>query len=238
MTHSVRSGTENIRNIAILGHAGAGKTTLVEALLAKAGAIPSPGSVEKGSTVCDFTDQEKRLRHSLDVAVCHLQNAERSINLLDTPGYPDFMGRALAVLPAVETAAIVINAESGIELVAQRMMAFAAERKLCRLIVVNKIDAAEADLAGIFREIRENVRARVLALESARAGRAKPSPTASSSLRARRRIFPPSRPRTRRCSTKSSSSTTTSWSYTSSRARTSRSSSCTIRSSGRCAPAI
>ena len=65
------------------------------------------------------------------------------------------MGRALAVLPAVETAAIVINAESGIELVAQRMMAFAAERKLCRLIVVNKIDAAGADLAGIFREIRE-----------------------------------------------------------------------------------
>ncbi len=155
MTHSVKSGTENIRNIAILGHAGAGKTTLVEALLAKAGAIPSAGSVEKGSTVCDFTDQEKRLRHSLDVAVCHLQNAERSINLLDTPGYPDFMGRALAVLPAVETAAIVINAESGIELVAQRMMAFAAERKLCRLIVVNKIDAAGADLAGIFREIRE-----------------------------------------------------------------------------------
>ena len=127
----------------------------MEALLAKAGAIPSAGSVEKGSTVCDFTDQEKRLRHSLDVAVCHLQNAERSINLLDTPGYPDFMGRALAVLPAVETAAIVINAESGIELVAQRMMAFAAERKLCRLIVVNKIDAADADLAGIFREIRE-----------------------------------------------------------------------------------
>ena len=81
MTHSVKSGTENIRNIAILGHAGAGKTTLVEALLAKAGAIPSAGSVEKGSTVCDFTDQEKRLRHSLDVAVCHLQNGSgRSIS--------------------------------------------------------------------------------------------------------------------------------------------------------------
>ena len=76
------------------------------------------------------------------------------------------MGRALAVLPAVETAAIVINAESGIELVAQRMMAFAAERKLCRLIVVNKIDAAGADLAGISaRSARRS--GGVLALESA-----------------------------------------------------------------------
>jgi elongation factor G len=147
--------TQSIRNIAVLGHAGAGKTTLVEALLAKAGAIPSAGSIEKGTTVSDFTDQEKRLGHSLDVAICHLQHEQHRVNLLDTPGYPDFMGRSLAVLPAVETAAVVINGECGVELVAQRMMAFAAARKLCRLIVINKIDAARTDPQGLLQEIRQ-----------------------------------------------------------------------------------
>lgn len=154
MAHSVQSHAESIRNIAMLGHAGAGKTTLIEGLLAKAGEIRAPGSVEKGSTVCDFTDQEKRLRHSLDVAICRLHHDGRCVNILDTPGYPDFMGRALAVLPAVETAAVVINAEHGAELVAERVMAFAAERHLCRLIVVNKIDAG-TDLEQVLREIRQ-----------------------------------------------------------------------------------
>jgi elongation factor G len=155
VTHSVQShSTESIRNIAILGHAGAGKTTLIEALLAKAGEIRTPGSVEKGSTVCDFTEQEKRLRHSLDVHVCHLRHDGRAVNLLDTPGYPDFMGRTLAVLPAVETAAVVINAECGAELVAQLMMASAAERQLCRLVIVNKIDASGVDLQQVLQEIR------------------------------------------------------------------------------------
>jgi len=156
MNVSLRShDTESIRNIAILGHAGSGKTTLIEALLAKAGEIRSAGSVEKGSTVCDFTDQEKRLRHSLDVHVCHLHHAGREVNLLDTPGYPDFIGRALAVLPAVETAAVVVNAECGAEMVTQRMMSSAAERKLCRLIIVNKIDAGATNLERVLAEIRE-----------------------------------------------------------------------------------
>ena len=154
MTHSARSqSTASIRNIAMLGHAGAGKTTLVEALLAKAGAIPNAGSIDKGNTVADFTDQEKRLRHSLDVAVCHLVHDDRCVNLLDTPGYPDFLGRALAVLPAVETAAVVINAEAGVELSTERVMAAAAERRLCRLIVVNKIDAPGANLERVIAEV-------------------------------------------------------------------------------------
>jgi elongation factor G len=146
--------TKNIRNIAIVGHAGAGKTTLIEALLETAGAIPSAGSVVKGNTVCDFTDQEKRLQHSLDAAVCHLLRDGKLINLIDTPGYPDFMGRALGVLPAVETAAVVVNAQAGLELVTQRMMDFTAARKLCRLIIINKIEAEGTDLEAVLKEIR------------------------------------------------------------------------------------
>ena len=155
MNRSVNGhATEDIRNIAMLGHSGAGKTTLIEALLAKAGEIRSAGSVEKGSTVCDFTDQERRLHHSLDVSICHLHHEGRSVNLLDTPGYPDFIGRAMAVLPAVETAAVVVNAEHGVELVAQRMMSSAADRKLCRLVVINKIDGDNARPEEVLDEIR------------------------------------------------------------------------------------
>ena len=155
MTHSVRShATQSIRNIAMLGAAGAGKTTLVEALLAKAGAISAPGSIDKGTTVADYTDQEKRVRHSLDVAVCHLEHDHACVNLLDTPGYPDFIGRTLAVLPAVETAAVVIDAGDGIDLSTERLMAAAAERKLCRAIVINKIDAAGSELERLIGDVR------------------------------------------------------------------------------------
>ncbi len=154
MTHQILHNTKNIRNIAVVGHAGSGKTTLIEALLEKSGAIQSAGSVDKGTTVCDFTDQEKHLQHSLDVSTCYLETDGTFINLLDTPGYPDFMGRALSVLPAVDTAAIVVNAQTGIELITQRMMDFSAQRKLCRLIIINKIDAENINLQDIFKEIR------------------------------------------------------------------------------------
>jgi len=147
--------TQELRNIAVVGHAGSGKTTLIEALLHKAGAIRSAGSVDRGNTVCDFTDQEKRLHHTLDAAVCHLEHDGRHINLIDTPGYPDFMGRALGILPAVETAAVVVSGQAGVELVTQRMMDFTAARKLCRLIIVNQIDMEDINLHAVLREIRD-----------------------------------------------------------------------------------
>jgi elongation factor G len=166
-------GAEAVRNVALAGHAGAGKTTLIEALLEKSGAVHSAGRVDKGNTVCDYTDQEKRIKHSLDVGICHLNHDGKYINLLDTPGYPDFLGRALAVLPAVETVAVVINAEHGVELVAQRIMDAAAQRKICRLVIVNRIDAEDVDLAGALAQIREHFGAQCLPLNlPARRGRA------------------------------------------------------------------
>ncbi len=147
--------TEQIRNIAFVGHAGDGKTTLIEALLVQAGAIGSAGNIAKGTTVSDFIPQEKRLQHSLESAVMHLEHDGRYMNILDTPGYPDFSGRAMSVLPAVETTAVVVNAETGIELVTQKMMDFASDRRLCRIIVINKIDVAGTDLQGLLGQIRD-----------------------------------------------------------------------------------
>jgi len=146
---------EDIRNIALLGHGGAGKTTLAEQLLHAAGVIGHVGSVEKGTTVCDFEEEEKEHGHSLSSAVVHADYQGRHINLIDTPGYPDFMGPAMAVLPAVETAAVVVNAQAGIEMMTRRMMERAADRQLCRMIIINRIDADNVDLPALVEQIRE-----------------------------------------------------------------------------------
>ena len=147
--------TQNIRNLAVTGHSGSGKTTLVEALLHRAGAIPQQGAVDKGTTVCDFDPQEKAHQHSLDSVIVHLDHRGSHVNLIDTPGYPDFLGRALAVLPAVETCAVVVNAETGIEASTRKLMEVAGERGMDRLLIVNKIDADEADLKGVLAQLRE-----------------------------------------------------------------------------------
>src|SRR5678816_111525 len=136
--------TADIRNIALVGQAGAGKTLLAEALLAHSGAIRSKGSLARGTTVCDFDPQEKALLHSLDTAVCGFETQGKRINIIDTPGYPDFLGRTLSALEAVETCVVVVSAVNGVEPMTQRMMDFAKARGLCRLIVVNKIDSREA----------------------------------------------------------------------------------------------
>lgn len=141
------SSVHDIRNLALLGHAGSGKTSLLEALLAAAGEIGSAGSVERGDTVADHDPQEKALGHSLSTALAHLEWAGHWINLLDTPGLPDLAGRALAALPAVETAAVVVSAGAGIESGTRRMMAAAQDK--CRLLIVTKIDAAGVDCAAL-----------------------------------------------------------------------------------------
>ena len=107
--------TVDIRNVCLVGPGHAGKTQLAEALLYAGGAIPNYGSVEQRNTVSDFSTSERQIGHSLYPSLCHLDHSGIHVNLLDTPGYRDFYGRALSVLPAVETAVVVINAENGIE---------------------------------------------------------------------------------------------------------------------------
>lgn len=138
-----RFNTENIRNIAIVGQAGSGKTTLVEQLLYHTGHLKTPGDVQCGTTLSDYTPQEKNLHHSIDVSLCSFDYNQRHVNLLDTPGYPDLVGRTLSILPAADSVAVVINAQSGIEQITELMLEKCHEALRPQLIVINKMDAAD-----------------------------------------------------------------------------------------------
>ena len=149
------AGIESIRTLALVGPAAAGKTSLAEALLAAAGAIVTPGSLERGTTVSDFDPLERRMQHSLNSSVLHLTRGETRVHFIDTPGAPDFLGQSLPALEAVETAAIVINAAIGVEPMAVRMMEHAAARQRDRMIIVNRIDMPGVDLPGVLAQIQE-----------------------------------------------------------------------------------
>src|SRR5687767_8820066 len=161
--------------MALVGQSGAGKTSLAEALLAKAGAIPAAGSVERGTTVGDYTPLEKQLQHSLKLAVASFDAQDHRIHLLDTPGYPDFLGHALPAFAAVETAAIVINAQNGIEMMTGRFLQWAAKRGLDRLIIVNKIDADGLDCEDLLERIQQAFGKECLPLNLPAANRTKVS---------------------------------------------------------------
>jgi elongation factor G len=145
----------SLRTVALLGHGAAGKTTLLESLLAATGEIASRGTVEKGNTVSDFDPLEKEWGHSLQTALASFTTHGARVHVIDTPGYPDFAGQSIAALAGVDTALIVVNAQTGIELSTQRMFNLAGERGLCRMIVINKIDADNVDLPALVNTIRE-----------------------------------------------------------------------------------
>jgi elongation factor G len=147
--------TENIRNIALAGHAGAGKTTLFEALLQAGGVIQTTGSVERGTTQSDTDAQEKARGHSIDSCIAGIDRGDSHINVIDTAGYADFRGATLSAFAAVETVAVVVNAANGIEHGTRRIMEHARERGLARLLVINKIDTEGMNLAALVDALRD-----------------------------------------------------------------------------------
>ncbi|MCV6638724.1 elongation factor G [Candidatus Albibeggiatoa sp. nov. NOAA] len=147
--------TSDIHNIALVGQNGSGKTTLAEALLTQAGVISHTGTVENGNTCSDYDNLEKTHQHSLSSSILSFDHDNKHFNLIDTPGMPDFIGHAMSVFPAVETIATVINAQSGIEMVTQRLFQKAEKRNLCRMIIINKIDAPDIDLPQLVANIKE-----------------------------------------------------------------------------------
>lgn len=147
--------TQNIRNLTLVGHTGAGKTTLAEALLVKSGTIGEAGTIERGTTTTDHDPLEKEYQHSLDSAIAGLDFEGVHINLIDTPGFADFRGPTLTGMAATETTVIVVNAHNGIELSTRRLMRRAKRRRLCRFIVINKIDQEGADLTRVVSDLRK-----------------------------------------------------------------------------------
>ena len=147
--------TDGIRNVALAGQASAGKTTLFEALLHAGGAIQTAGSVEKGTTVSDSDPMEKERKHSMAASIASIDIGDVHVNLIDTPGFPDFRGPTLSALSAVETCAIVIDAVTGIAHTTRRLMDRARERGLCRMLIVNKIDHEGVDLEGVVEMLRD-----------------------------------------------------------------------------------
>ena len=150
------ANTDNIRNIVLLGHAGCGKTTLAESILHKTGASNRLGSVDEKTSICDYYDEEKEHQHSIGSAVVHANHAGKLLNIIDTPGSPDFVGPAIQAIAAAETAIIVISATAGIETNTRRLSTLTAKANMPRIIVINKIDADNIDLPGLLKNIQES----------------------------------------------------------------------------------
>ncbi len=147
--------TGDIRNVVFVGHGGSGKTSLIDAMLTASGTIKHKVSVTDGSSFSDFEREEKEHKHSIYSAVLHVDHLGKRINIIDTPGSPDLIGHAIAAMQAVETVVVVINAQSGIEVVTRRMMEIARSRDIPRAIIINRIDQPELDLEGLVKQIQD-----------------------------------------------------------------------------------
>ncbi len=150
------ANSADIRNIVLLGHGGSGKTSLAEAILHKAGVTSRLGSVDDKTTICDYYDEEKEHQHSIQSAVVHVEHSGKLIHIIDTPGYPDFIGPAIKAIPAADTAVVVISAAAGIETNTRKLFELAGKSDLPRLIVINKIDAENVDLVELIKNIRQS----------------------------------------------------------------------------------
>ncbi len=151
MSHAV----SDVRDIALVGHRASGKTSLADALLFEAHAVDRLGKVDDGSSVADTDEDEKRHHFSIDTHVLHAEHQGKHLNILDAPGYPDFIGAAIEALTAVETAVVVVSGVEGIEVNTRKMFHEAGRRGLSRAIVINKLDHADCDFAGVVSAIRE-----------------------------------------------------------------------------------
>jgi elongation factor G len=157
--------TARIRNVALVGHGGAGKTSLAEALLFNAGAIVRLGRVEDGSTVCDFDPEEQRRNISVSLALAPFEIEDHKVNILDAPGYADFVGDVAAAIQAADLALFVVSAVEGVEVQTEIAWKLAEQRGLPRAIFVNKLDRERASFSRTLDELKAKFGAGVAPLQ-------------------------------------------------------------------------
>ena len=157
--------TAKIRNVALVGHGGSGKTSLAEALLFNAGAILRLGRVEDGSTVCDFDPEEQRRNISVSLALAPFELEDHKVNVLDAPGYADFVGDVAAAIQAADLALFVVSAVEGVEVQTEIAWKLAERRGLPRAIFVNKLDRERASFSRTLDELKAKFGAGVAPLQ-------------------------------------------------------------------------
>lgn len=150
-----RFAAEKIRDIALCGHGSGGKTTLIEHILHKTGAINKLGSVDEHNSFVDFDEIERHHKYTIEAKVVHFDHAGLHFNLIDTPGYPDFIGQTISALHAVDTAVIVVNAHSGIEVNTRRVFQESGKLGLGRIVLINKMDSENIEFDALINSIRE-----------------------------------------------------------------------------------
>ncbi len=145
---------ENIRNIVLCGHGGSGKTTLTDAFLNASGKVKRPASVDDGTSICDFDEEEKAHKYTVEPSIVNFDWEGKHFDVLDTPGYPDFIGGAISAMGASDTAVIVVNATSGIEVNTRRVFAEAKKAGLGRIVVLSKMDGDNIDFESLLDSIK------------------------------------------------------------------------------------
>lgn len=146
--------TKDIRSVVLLGHGASGKTSLIESMLFKAGAIARLGSVENGTSASDYDPDAKEKKHSIDSSILHCNWKGREINIIDTPGYADFIRDTITALVAAETAIIVISATDGIQVNTRKLWDLACQKGLGKIMVVTKADAENVDSHALLESLR------------------------------------------------------------------------------------
>jgi elongation factor G len=146
---------ENIRNVAIVGHGSAGKTTLVDYILVKTGMVNANPSVDEGTSICDFDEEEKHHKYSIECAVTHFDHAGKHFNVIDCPGYPDLIGQTIGAMRAVDTAVVVVDANAGVKVNTRRVWQEATEAGIGKIIVVSKMDADNIDVPALLESLKD-----------------------------------------------------------------------------------
>ncbi|MDH5804155.1 MAG: GTP-binding protein, partial [Gemmatimonadota bacterium] len=154
-----------IRNVAVVGHGGSGKTSLVDALAFVSGSSKRHGSVPDGTSLTDYTPEEIERQYSINLGMAYAEWEETKINLIDSPGYMDFLGDAAAAIYAADSALIVLSATAGVEVGTEHVWELASEREMPRMFFVSLMDKEHADFERVFEDIRDHLTPNVIPIE-------------------------------------------------------------------------